>query len=60
MKKLLKLIWEATPMYYIFKSLQNLNDAAGGTIFHPDSLNHLDKADEFIKLKNSKTKKNNE
>jgi len=57
MKKLLRKIWEATSLFAIYIAIVNIDDAAGGTIYNPDSLNHLDKADEFIKLKNSKTTK---
>lgn len=57
MKKLLIKIWEATSLFAIYIAIVNIDDAAGGTIYNPESLKHLDKADEFIKLKNSKTTK---
>lgn len=57
MKNLLKKIWQASSLFAIYIAIVNIDDAAGGTIYNPESLKHLDKADEFIKLKNSKTTK---
>ncbi len=49
--KILRCIWESSSVYYFFKGFENLDDAAGGTIYNPESLKNLDKSDEFIKSK---------
>lgn len=50
--KFLKLIWQSSSIYCIIQSFINFDDAAGGTIFNPESLKHLDKADEYLKNRN--------